>query len=100
MAPIDKNSDEYKKKTSIHEDRTKPKTTEQLVKELEKKSFAQEIELDKNKSAVLIGRSEKSQELLASKPNDPCFKTRNGVSCCLQTSSHSTWVFRNSNKPS
>jgi len=54
----------YKEKTSIKEDRFTKKSVDTLVKELESKSFAEEIEQDKNKSAVLIGRGERAEGVL------------------------------------
>ena len=56
----------YKKKTSIIEDRFTKRSVDTLVKELEPKSFAEEIEQDKNKSAVLIGRAERAEGILGS----------------------------------
>lgn len=55
-----KKDPKYQEKTSIPP--REPKTIEKQVKELEGKSFAQEIEQDKNRSAVLIGRGEKAGE--------------------------------------
>ena len=54
----------YKEKTSTKEDRFTKKSIDTLVKELEPKSFAEEIEQDKNKSAVLIGRAERAEGVL------------------------------------
>ena len=61
-----KKDPKYKEKTSIKEDRFTKKSVSTLVKELESKSFAEEIEQDKNKSAVLIGRAENAERVLGS----------------------------------